>query len=101
MPLHDFVKKLLIIKLSWLTLYNKNVYKEKCFIEIMDTKKRTAVLVAVALVLACTAIIMNVVSSSEVPTEASDLKINAGAGEVGVTVIAPEVEDKGIEVDLE
>lgn len=66
----------------------------------MDAKKRTAILVTIALVLAFTAIIINVASSSEVPTEAKELSINAGSGEVGVKVLENNAEDKLVEESI-
>jgi hypothetical protein len=60
----------------------------------MDAKKKTTILIVVALVLATIAIVVNLVDSEEVPTNPTELQINAGAGEVGIQVFPSIVEDK-------
>ena len=64
----------------------------------MKNQKRVAVLVIIALILAVTAIALNVTdSSSEVPTTAQANTAPTGAV-IGVTIFPNEVEDKGAEV---
>lgn len=60
----------------------------------MKLKRGTVVLVVIALLLVATAIAVNALGEKNVPTQ-SDLKVNAGGGEVGVTVLPNNnVEDK-------
>ncbi|MCK4996832.1 hypothetical protein KAS08_00880 [Candidatus Pacearchaeota archaeon] len=67
----------------------------------MDTKKGTVILVSIALILAITAIALNLTSSEPVSTTPKELQTNAGAGEVGIVINTPEgIEDKGAEGDL-
>lgn len=62
----------------------------------MDAKKGTVILVAIALLLAITAIVINVTSSESVSTVPSDLQVGPRAGEVGVTIQPTEgIEDRG------
>jgi hypothetical protein len=67
----------------------------------MKIKRGTAILLVVALLLASSAVAVNVLVDDEVPTEAGELSMNAGAGEVGVDVLPPSVEDKMLEENLE
>ena len=60
----------------------------------MVLKKTAVVLVAIALVLAITAISLRVLDSNEVPTSVGEGTSNPGNGEVGVTILPPNVEDK-------
>ncbi len=60
----------------------------------METKKKATILIIIAMILVITAISLRVLDSNEVPTSMEDSQINAGAGEVGVTIIQSGVEDK-------
>ena len=59
----------------------------------MDENKRVIILVTIALVLALTAIGLNVISSDEVPLKSQKLPQSQG-GEVGVNIQPGLVEDK-------
>ena len=61
----------------------------------MESKKRLTILIILTLVLAITAISLRVLDSDEVPTSIGEDEANTGAGEVGVTILPPNVEDKG------
>jgi hypothetical protein len=62
----------------------------------MDVKKGTVILVSIALVLAITAITINLTSTDEISTE--PLESQAGAGEVGIVIEPTQgIEDKGAE----
>lgn len=67
----------------------------------MKLKKGTVVLVVIALLLAATAITVNAVGEKDV-SEKADFAVNAGSGEVGITVLPNDnVEDKLAQGDLE
>ncbi len=63
----------------------------------MDAKKKLTILVIVAVILAITAIVLNI-ADSEVPTtrSSSDADQSSG-GVIGVDIIPGEVEDKLLE----
>jgi len=60
----------------------------------MESKKKLTILVIIAIVLAIVAISLRFVDSNEVPTSMGGDQTNGGAGEVGVTILPPNVEDK-------
>ena len=63
----------------------------------MDVKKGTVILVSIALILAITAIILNVTSDEVVPTTPTTPQIDSGSGDVGINVEeSANIEDKGI-----
>ena len=60
----------------------------------MEDNKRVTILIAIALILAVTAIALNVMDSNEVPT-ASPLSQGMPTGAViGIDIGSPQVEDK-------
>ena len=62
----------------------------------MDKKKGAAILVIIAIVLAITAISLNMMDS-DVKTSGNSVRDFSGTGDVGVTIIPGNVEDKSIE----
>ncbi len=60
----------------------------------MEEKKRVIILVAIALILAATAIALNVMDSDEVPTSAPTTQETSDGGQVGVGIEPAPVEDK-------
>jgi hypothetical protein len=58
----------------------------------MDKKKRVTILVVIALLLASTAIYLNV-ARADVPTERSESD-EGGSGNIGIGIETPEIEDK-------
>jgi len=59
----------------------------------MDKKKGTAILVIIAIVLAITAISLNMMDS-DVKTTGNGIREFSGTGDVGVTIIPGNIEDK-------
>jgi len=59
----------------------------------MEAKKRMIILVILAVVLAITAVVLNVVDSN-VSTTANVVSISSGDGNVGIDIKLGEVEDK-------
>lgn len=58
----------------------------------MENKKKVTILVTIALILAITAIALNVMDSEEVPTVQ---RLNQPTGAVvGIEILPPEIEDK-------
>jgi len=66
----------------------------------MEEKKKVIILVSIALVLAATAIILNLMDSEEVPVSSDSPEANVG-GEVGVDIEAAPVEDRLVEKSRE
>ncbi len=63
----------------------------------MDTKKRLTILVVIAVILAITAIVLNI-TDSEIPTTRSSSDADQGnGGVIGVDIIPGEIEDKLLE----
>jgi len=60
----------------------------------MALKKGLMILIAIALILAITAVSLKLVDSNEVPTSIEGDQSNSGSGKVGVTILPPNVEDK-------
>lgn len=60
----------------------------------MIPKKGAVILVAIAIVLAAVAISMNLAESDEIKTKNSETIQDTGSGEIGVTILPPEIEDK-------
>jgi hypothetical protein len=60
----------------------------------MENKKRVMVLVAIALILATTAIVLNLMDSEILTTRTSSQGEQTGGGEVGVEIQSPQVEDR-------
>lgn len=67
----------------------------------MDGKKKMVILVIIALVLAITAITINLTSPKDVSTGPINGQVNAGLGEIGITINPTEgIEDKLTEENL-
>ena len=63
----------------------------------MDTKKRLTILVVIAVILAITAIVLNI-TDSEIPTTRSSSDADqSNGGVIGVDIIPGEIEDKLLE----
>ena len=60
----------------------------------MKDKKKVTILVTIALILATTAIALNVMSSDEIPTTKPLAQDQSGAGEIGIEIQASPIEDK-------
>lgn len=60
----------------------------------MEENKRVIILVAIALILAATAITLNIMSSKEVPTSQPSSEGQPSGGVVGIDVQPPMIEDK-------
>ncbi len=60
----------------------------------MEDRKRVIILVIIALILALTAIVLNVMDSGEVPTSRDSVGENPAGGQVGVEIQPVPIEDK-------
>ena len=66
----------------------------------MKLKRVTVVLVVIALLLAGTAVAVNIIGEDDVSTDALELQINDGGSQIGVTVLPNEnAEDKMTETN--
>ena len=75
-------------------MINNNIYKEKNSIKDMEDKKRVAILVTIALILAVTAIALNVMDSKEVPVSGNVVLSSNSPGQMGIQIQTAPVEDK-------
>jgi hypothetical protein len=70
--------------------------KENALQKLMENKRRVIVLITIALILATTAVIVNVVNP-EISTERESSAGMIQGAVIGVNIIPPEVEDKLLE----
>ncbi len=60
----------------------------------MEKDKRVIIIVAIALILAATAIALNIMSSKEIPTSHPSSESQPDGGIVGIDIQPPVIEDK-------
>ena len=76
------------------TIFIKNIILEK----LMETKKKVIILVTLAIILAITAISLNL-SGSDISTTGNVISVSSGGGNIGIDIKPAPVEDKLAEVN--
>lgn len=66
----------------------------------MEDKKRVIILVSIALILAATAITLNVMDSDEIPTTGAVIQ-EPSPGQIGIEILPSPIEDKLAQAEQE
>jgi hypothetical protein len=98
MPIHESNEAIRCYKLySSISLLTTIFISNNILRNLMEKDKRVIILVTIALILAATAIVLNIMEPEEVSTETPVLSDQPIGGEVGVSIEQNPVEDKATE----